>query len=209
MSDTGDDPTGAGPDDARARWNARHRARIVAATDPSEPAGFLTDRAQLLPQAGRALDVAGGTGRNALWLAGRGLDVTLVDVSDAACAEATARAVATGVPLDVVRADLTVDPIPAGPWDVIVVHHFLDRDLWRRLPGHLAAGGLLLAAQPTVSNLERHARPVRRWLLDDGEVVALADDLRADDPGLEVLEATEGWTAEGRHEAHLVLRRRD
>ncbi|WP_052665069.1 class I SAM-dependent methyltransferase [Nitriliruptor alkaliphilus] len=195
-------------DDPRARWNARHRERVRDATDPAEPATFLTERADLLPEGGRALDVAGGTGRNALWLAGRGLDVTLVDVSDTACAEATARAVATGISLDVVRADLTVDPVPAGPWDVIVVHHFLDRDLWRRLPSHLAAGGLLFACQATVTNLERHGRPGRRWLLDDGEVATLAADLRAADPDLEVLEMTEGWTAEGRHEARLVLRRR-
>lgn len=208
MDETGGAHDEAGQDEARARWNARHRDRIGAATDPIEPARFLTDRAGLLPEVGRGLDVAGGTGRNALWLAGRGLDVTLVDVSDTACAEATARAVAAGASLDVVRADLTVDPVPAGPWDVIVVHHFLDRDLWRRLPTHLAAGGLLFACQATATNLERHERPGRRWVLDDGEVERFAHEVTARDPDLEVLEVSESWTDEDRHEARLVLRRR-
>jgi tellurite methyltransferase len=196
-------------DDPRVRWNARHAARIAEPTTSRDPSAFLTTRADLLPAAGRALDVAGGTGRDALWLAGRGLDVTLVDVSDTACAEATRRAVEAGLSLDVERLELGTDPLPAGPFDVVVVHHWLDRDVWRALPGHLAVGGVLLAGQPTVTNLERHDRPPRRFLLEDGEVVGLAADLATprDGTSYEVVEATEGWTDQDRHEAHIVVRR--
>jgi tellurite methyltransferase len=201
---TGDEATVS----ARARWNARHAERLTDPAAPTGPGAFLTERAGLLPTTGTALDVAGGTGRNALWLAARGLDVTLVDVSDTACAEATARAVAAGVPLDVVRADLTEEPPPAGPWDVVLVHHWLDRSVWRHLADLLAPGGVLLVCQATVTNLERHGRPSRRFLLDDGEVAALADRWTAGRDDLEVVEATEGWGSEGRHEARLVLRRR-
>jgi tellurite methyltransferase len=197
-------------DDPRVRWNARHAARIADPTTSREPSGFLTARADLLPASGRALDVAGGTGRDASWLAGRGLDVTLVDVSDTACAEATRRAVEAGVTLDVVRLELGTDPLPAGPFDVVVVHHWLDRDVWRALPGHLAVGGVLLACQPTARNLDRHDRPPRHFLLDDGEAVGLAADLATsrDGASYEVVEATEGWTDQDRHEACIVVRRR-
>jgi tellurite methyltransferase len=196
-------------DDPRVRWNARHAVRIADPTTSREPPTFLTARAELLPAAGRALDVAGGTGRDALWLAGRGLDVTLVDVSDTACAEATRRAVQTGVSLDVERLELGSDPLPAGPFDVVLVHHWLDRAVWCTLPGHLAVGGILLACQPTVRNLERHDRPPRRFLLDDGEVVPLAAALAAPREGAsyEVVEATEGWTDQDRNEARIVVRR--
>lgn len=199
----------AAPEDPRARWNARHAARLADGGDPAEPTAFLTGRADLLPTGGRALDVAGGTGRDALWLAGRGLAVTLVDVSDTALAEATRRAVAAGAPLDVVRCELGVDPLPEGAFDVIVVHHWLDRDVWRALPDHLAVGGLLLACQPTVTNLERHDRPPRRFLLDDGEVGRLAAELAAPRDGarFEVVVAIEGWNDRDRHEAELVVRR--
>jgi tellurite methyltransferase len=196
-------------EDPRARWNARHATRLADGSDPVEATAFLTSRADLLPTTGRALDVAGGTGRDALWLAARGLSVTLVDVSDTALAEATRRAVAVGVALDVVRCELGVDPLPDGTYDVIVVHHWLDRDVWRALPDHLAVRGLLLACQPTVTNLERHDRPPRRFLLDDGEVGRLAAELAEPrgDARFEVVATDEGWNDGDRHEAELVVRR--
>ncbi len=148
------------PEDARARWNRKHGDALRSGAAPTGPSSFLTANEALLPTSGRAVDVAGGTGRHALWLARRGLDVTLVDVSDTACAEATRRAIDTGVGLDVVRADLSHEPPPAGPWDVIVVAHWLDREVWARLPEHLAPQGLLLLCQATASNAERHGRPL-------------------------------------------------
>jgi tellurite methyltransferase len=68
------------PESDRERWNARYREE--AAIPPPSP--FLVGLDALLPRTGRALDVAGGPGRHALWLARRGLDVTLADVSDVA-----------------------------------------------------------------------------------------------------------------------------
>src|SRR5690606_24304255 len=116
--------------------------------------------------------------------------------------------IAAGVALDVERRDLTVDPVPEGPWDVIVVLHWLDRAVWRQLPDHLAVGGLLLAAQATVTNLERHERPGRRWSLEVGELADLAAEVAAADRGLEIVDVVEGWTSEDRHEGRLILRRR-
>lgn len=196
---------GADDPDARARWNARYRAR--AGSGP--PARFLTDRAPLLPGSGRALDVAGGTGRNAVWLARRGFEVTLVDVSDVAVAAAEADAARQGTEVTVVRGELAPDRLPDGRFDVILVHHYLDRALWTALPPRLAPGGVLLLCQPTVRNLERHPRPSRRWLLEIGEIPRLAARLCRDDPDLEVVEATEGWTEDDRHEGRLVVRRRE
>lgn len=186
------------PDDDRRRWNARYSER--SATD--EPARFLVERAALLPTHGHAIDVAGGTGHNARWLASRGLSVTLVDVADEACRIATQRAREDGIDLEVIQADLTHDPLPAGPWDVVLIHHFLAVEVVQAAPELLASGGLLLWCQPTMRNLERHPRPSRRWLLAEGELSALVQEIR----GVEVVALTEGWTEAGRHEAHLVLR---
>ena len=48
----------------------------------TEPSTFLLSLDAILPYSGTALDIAGGPGRNALWLAERGLDTTLLDISD-------------------------------------------------------------------------------------------------------------------------------
>ena len=59
---------------SRDKWNARYQAR--GATD-DEPSHVLRRLTEYLPTTGRALDVAGGAGRNAIWLARHGLDVTV------------------------------------------------------------------------------------------------------------------------------------
>ena len=189
------------PRQPRERWNRRYGEH----PPPSEPSAFLTDRADLLPDGGRALDLAGGGGRHAIWLARRGFEVTLTDVSDIACALATDRAKAAGVALDVRRLALGVDPLPAGPFTVVVSHAYLDIEVWRDAVGCLRPGGVALLCQPTVRNLERQDRPGRSWLLEEGRMEAFVSTLG----GVEVLELTEGWTDEDRHEARAVLRRTD
>lgn len=189
-------------EDARERWNARY----ASDDGPSGPARFLTDRVALLPTAGRALDVAGGKGRNAIWLAERGLEVVLVDVSDVAVAHVNELAATARLPLTAVAVALTSELVPPGPFDLILAHHYLDRAVWMALPSRLAPGGVLLLCQPTVHNLERHARPPAEWLLEAGEVATLAASMTAN-PGFAALEATEAWTRDDRHEGHLVVRK--
>jgi tellurite methyltransferase len=187
------------PAQPRERWNRRYGGR----PPPSQPSTFLTARAELLPAGGRALDLAGGGGRHAIWLARRGFGVTLTDVSDTACRLARQRADAAGVVLDVRRIELGVDPLPSGSFSVVLSHHYLDVEVWRDAVGRLGPGGVALLCQPTVRNLDRHDRPGRSWLLEEGqleEVVATLDHT-------EVLELSEGWTDEDRHEARAVLRR--
>lgn len=181
----------------RIRWDARHLKQAGRLQGPSP---FVASLDGLLPRQGRALDVAGGTGRHALWLARRGLDVTLADISGVALEIAAGRADREGLPLRTVTIDLKAEPTPDGPWDLIVCVDFLWRPLLAELPMALPPGGLLLVAHPTRSNQRRHERPGPRHLLDDGELPGLVR-------GLEVLLDEEGWTPEGRHEARLVARR--
>ncbi|MBN1205790.1 MAG: class I SAM-dependent methyltransferase [Myxococcaceae bacterium] len=179
----------------RQRWNTRYRDQARAL----EPSGFLRSLADLLPRVGRALDVAGGPGHDALWLAGRGLDVTLVEVSDVALERAAAAAREAGLHLRTQRVDLETEPLPPGPFELVLCLNFLWRPLFAAFPKVLAPGGLLVFAQPTRSNLQRNPHPSARFLLEDGELPGL---LR----GLELLSSSEGWSEEGRHEARLVAR---
>ena len=183
----------------RQSWNQRWRERGDAATPPSS---FVLSQAHHVPTRGRALDVAGGAGRHAVWLAARGLEVTLVDVAEAGLELAAQRATAAGVDLTLIRADVDHEDLPAGSWGVILVHHFLCRALWPELTAALAPGGLLLLCQPTSLNLERHPSPGPRFLVQPGELDAFARSA-----GLEIVHSHEGWNPEGRHEAELVARR--
>jgi tellurite methyltransferase len=180
----------------RRKWNTRYREQAGT----QEPSGFLRSLAEQLPSTGRALDVAGGSGHDALWLARRGLDVTLVDVSDVALERAVEAARESGVSLRVQRLDLEVEPLPPGPFEVVLCLNYLWRPLFATFPEVLAPGGLLVFAQPTRSNLQRNPHPSARFLLEDGELPRLLQDL-------EVVSSTEAWTGEGRHEARLVARR--
>ena len=181
----------------RARWDERYRAF----PDPGEPSRLVPSCARWLPSRGRALDVAGGAGRHALWLAARGLEVTLTDISPVGLEVARRSAAARGLALTALELDLEQSPLPAGPWDVVLAFHYLQRELWPRLVASLAPGGVLVLVQPTLKNLERHDKPRAPHLLAEAELAAWA----AGQP-LEVLALDEGWLEEGRHEARLVAR---
>jgi len=181
--------------DDRVHWNQRYTERPW----PDEPSPWLVANAELLPEPESALDVAGGTGRNAVWLASRGWDVTIVDVSDVALAMATNRAEMRHAALSTHLTDLSTDPLPEGPWDLIVLFHYLDRAILPALTAALRPGGVLIGALATVSNLERNPRPPLAYVLEDGELPALMGEL-------ELIRYEEGWQ-DDHHDARFVARR--
>jgi len=182
-------------EDDRARWDARWAEHGAFAA----PSSFLLSLDDLLPRTGTALDVAGGAGRNAVWLARRGLAVTVVDVSPVALRRAAETAAAVEVSLNLVEADLDEALLPAGRFDLVVSIDFLSRPLLARFADVLSPGGILVYLQATRRNLERNAHPSARFLLVEGELPPLVR-------GLDILRYAEDWF-EGRHEARLVARK--
>jgi tellurite methyltransferase len=180
----------------RSRWETHYRAAGQVARQPSR---FLVAQAALLPHRGRALDVAGGAGRHALWLARRGLDVTICDISESALTLAREAAEREGLRIETVAIDLELAPLPSGPWDAIVSVDYLQRDLFAQLPERLSPGGVLVFTQPTRKNLERHPKPGSSYLLEPGELERLVH-------GLDVLHYEESWL-DDRHEARLIAKK--
>jgi tellurite methyltransferase len=181
----------------REKWDARYMAESHAM---GEPSSFLSTIETLLPGQGRVLDVAGGTGRHAVWLARRGYDVTLVDVSPVGIDLARRRAARFNVEIASEVVDLERDPLPAGPWDVVVLFHYLHRPLFAAIAEVLQPGGLLVFAHSTRKSLERNPRPPAAYLIDEGEAAGLVADF-------ELISYSEGWFVDGRHEARVVARR--
>lgn len=181
----------------RDKWERKYAEGWQPADGPS---AFIRECAPHLPLSGRALDVGGGLGRHALWLAERGLEVTLVDISETALGRAQAAADEAGLSLRTLAADLDMTPPPAGPWDVVVMTFFLWRPLFEALPDLLAPTGLLVCELPTRRNLERHAKPGLPFLLEEGELRALVE------AHLTVVEYVEGWNTRERHTARVLAR---
>jgi 2-polyprenyl-3-methyl-5-hydroxy-6-metoxy-1,4-benzoquinol methylase len=123
-----------------ARWDRRH----AAVPGPDGPSNFLAEmlsaEAWSIPT-GRALDIACGQGRNALFLAARGFDVTAVDISSVALAEARRRALARSLAISWQLADLEQFCLPQAQYDLIVNFNYLQRSLIRQIHSALTVGG--------------------------------------------------------------------
>ena len=208
---------------AAERWDAKY----ADWQEPGQPSDFVMGHAELLASCPTAVDLAGGTGGTALWLAAQGIDTTLVDVSGRALEIARNAAAQRGVPLCTVCADLETDPVPTltrlaqletdpgptltklaqlagtavpeGGWHAAVCANFLHRPLLSALHALLAPGGVAFVLIATVDNLQRNARPGRPFLAERGELPDLCH-------GLEPISFEEAWFAQ-RHEARLIARR--
>jgi SAM-dependent methyltransferase len=128
-------------------WNARYREAEVDET----PTPLLVKVAGSLTP-GRALDLASGAGRNALWLAHRGWKVTAVDGAEEAIEILRRRAGEEQLPVEAILADLERGEYRIEPeaWDLIVMCHYLQRDLLESAKQGVVPGGVVLAIVHTV-----------------------------------------------------------
>jgi SAM-dependent methyltransferase len=182
----------------RQKWDQKYSDPANAPRDPSR---VLLGLATHLPQRGSALELAGGAGRNALWLADRGLDVTIWDISTVGLAIARERAAAAGVTISTAVVDLAEPSFqPPGEFDLVLSVCYLNRPLLARAHQLLAPGGTLLVIQPTHQNLTRHPKPPRDYLLADGELPTLIQQL-------DIVRYEEGWLADDRHDAVLLAKK--
>ena len=189
----------------RERWNERY-ADGGLEPFPDAPAEWLVAHEALLHGGGRALDVACGDGRNALYLAQLGYMVDAIDVSDVAIGALRDAVDQRGLAMTIAPrvVDLEREPLPAGPYDVIVTLNYLQRGLFGALENALAPGGLVVyetLGRAHVDELGRSFNP--DYLLERGEL------LRAF-PKLEIVDHHEGVVERSggpRGVAGLVARR--
>ena len=127
----------------RRKWDARYRAGAYESRP--HPSAFLESCLPLLPRQGRALDLACGTGRNALFLAGLGLTVDAVDISSIALAKG--RSQAAGLAIDWRERDLDDGIDCSTRYDLIVNIRYVNLPLLERLVVNLNPNGLLLVEQ--------------------------------------------------------------
>ncbi|HTC65010.1 MAG TPA: methyltransferase domain-containing protein [Candidatus Saccharimonadales bacterium] len=128
-------------------WNERYRSRERPEEDLSaEPTPLLVSTASNLAP-GKALDLASGAGRNSLWLAEHGWDVTAIDGASAAIEILRTRAAGRSLKINAIVADLENGGFEIEPlrWNFIAICYYLQRNLFEPAKRGVVPGGLLLS----------------------------------------------------------------
>lgn len=121
-------------------WNERYRS---GERNAGPPAPLLIEAAAGL-RAGRALDLACGAGRNALWLAAYGWDVVAVDGAEAAID--ILRAANPAIDARVLDLERTQLPFADASFDLICIINFLYRPLFTDARRLVRPGGMVVAS---------------------------------------------------------------
>ena len=178
-------------------WNERYRTE-----DPdSSPTPLLVETAGRLTP-GRALDLACGAGRNALWLARKGWHVTAVDGAPEAMATLRRQAAAQNLKIathiaDLERGEFRIEP---AAWDLIAMCYYLQRNLFAPAKIGLARDGILLA----IVHITEAGEEPTNTRMRPGELKSYFE-------GWDVLHYFEGKPADASHRrsvAEIVARRR-
>lgn len=151
---------------------------------PSAPDPALTELVGPLAP-GRALDLGCGPGRNAIWLARQGWDVTGVDASAVGLAQAEARATEAGVALTLVNADLLAYEPRVAQFDLAVVANIhlapSEREPFFAAAGSaLAPGGHLFVVGHHLGSLGRAGPPDPERLYTEERLAGLFPALQVD-----------------------------
>jgi tellurite methyltransferase len=129
--------------DDRARWDEKHAAEQTT----QKPSSFLKDIFEgdswPLPK-GRALDIATGKGRNAIFLAERGFQVVGIDISAVGLDIARRAAQEKSLTIDWEETDLERIEFPKGYYDLVVNINYLQRSLVPQIKTTLKPGGWVI-----------------------------------------------------------------
>jgi len=169
----------------RDKWDARYRDG--AYENRSHPTALLTDWLPRLTR-GRALDIACGAGRNALFLAANGFAVSALDISSVGLERGRGAATERHLDIEWLNADLDENPdcaLPAGRFDLIVWVRYMQRALMPHVLAHLNVGGALLCEQHLTTQAKVAGPTSAAFRLEPGELQRAAT-------GLRVLHAYEG-----------------
>ncbi len=146
--------------DQESIWSQRYRDAGADYLFGVAPCRFLQMHQGVLSAGSTALSVADGEGRNSVWLAEQGLDVTALEISPVALEKARRLARGRGVEVEFIQGDMLTMPWPPGQFDIVlgVFIQFVgpdDREVqFARIKQALKPGGLLLLHGYTPKQLE-------------------------------------------------------
>jgi len=155
------------------QWEEHYRE--ISAESLQTPDDLLVGNRRLLT-GGLALDIASGSGRNALFLAECGYHVIAIDRSPSAARFIRSQALTGNHPLETAAADMLDINFGTERFDLIANFYFLERDLIPRIKQGLKTGGLVLFETFTSYGISRDDSRYRKFLIDPNELLSMFTD---------------------------------
>lgn len=147
----------------RIKWNEKYHCQNYH----DDPAEIVTQYAELAGGK-KALDIAAGNGRNAVFLAGQGFVVDAVDIADRGLVQFAGKHAG----IHPICADLDDYVIAENRYDLIVNIKYLNRRLYPHIREGLAPGGVLIFETYLESQQPSSDQPgCRDYLLRENELL--------------------------------------
>jgi len=161
--------------DIAAKWDQIYSQRQL---DEQSVSVVLSQNAHLLPASGIALDLACGMGADSLFLAQKGLKVTSWDCSSVAISGLRKKADEKNVAIDAQIRDVIAHPPSKHSVDIMVVSHFLVRNMAEQITDALKPHGLLFYQTFCRTKVSEQGPKNRDYLLEDNELLRLFSALK-------------------------------
>ncbi len=168
-------------DKQRSHWNLKYEQGLPSLEKPDHffLSAFDQFVASSFPNGGTALDLAGGIGRHALWLAKRNWQVTVVDISEVAICKLGQNAQRFNLPLNLLALDAKEYTFEPASFDLIVMFYHLDREICPQVLSTLKPGGFLICKSSVCWDAYEGVAPANLKPLAKGEILSLFQELPA------------------------------
>ncbi|MGQ0810974.1 MAG: class I SAM-dependent methyltransferase [Nitrospiraceae bacterium] len=159
----------------KERWDSKYSSD--AYLFGKDPISFLTQNVHLLPQ-GKALDVAMGEGRNGVFLATKGFQVTGIDISEKGLQKAKTLAAERGVTITTQIVDLEQVQLEKSAYDVVLCTYYLQRSLFPQIKEALKSGGMVVVETYTMEHLKYRPDFRKEYLIQANELLELFKEFK-------------------------------
>jgi SAM-dependent methyltransferase len=165
--------------ESRSHWDLKYEQGLpsLEKPDPFFLSAFDQFVAGSFPNGGAALDLAGGIGRHALWLAKRNWQVTVVDISEVAIRKLDQKTQQLGLTMNLFALDAKEYDFEPAYLDLVVMFYHLDRDICPQVLAALRPGGFLICKSSVCCDSNEGVAPANLRPLAKNEILSLFPEL--------------------------------
>jgi len=144
------------------------------------PAQFIADNYEYLPMGAKVLDMGMGEGRNAVFLARKGYQVTGIDISSVAIKKSRMLATEFGVRINAILGSLDEYKFAPSSFDAIICFYYVDRSLNKKILKWLKPGGILVFEAHTdlQAGVKGSENYEKKYMLRPGELLNMFPDMQ-------------------------------